>query len=395
MLCQGQVENMQSAQLGSPAFNDALLQGGHDLGAHELGGTEPHLPDPATAAAQPDMAATTDSVGSLVPGATAMRAAPGTDRRAGPSMATIGLWVGLAGLGFGYLGTAVARPDLLADYSATALRTAAPGAEPRIAVAGSTPEQASETQNLRETISRLQGEVSRLSANVIASEERAAQLSEKVAVLEGKPGQPATGSPASALARKFADAKPAAEVKPAAEPKRVATTTVAAAPAGGGQAMAKPAEPRIINATAPPVVTSPPVVPAAPATEPQPIETGSLQAPSASAVAAPAASGAAAPIAFGAPVVTAAPRNLGVQIANGSSVDALRLSWSLLSERHADSLKTLEPRYTSGTAADGGEQSFDLVAGPIKSEAQAKKVCKTLQSRGVACRVGNFDGNAL
>lgn len=311
-------------------------------------------------------------------------------RRAGPSAAYIGLWAILAGCGLAYLATAAVRPEALADYSALALRHG--GA--RIATADATADASSDTQTLRDTVGRLQGEVSRLSANIIASEERAGQLAEKLALLDKQPAATgdvvttaavpaspaqaspvAAASPASALARKFADAKPAADAK------RVA----AAAPA-------KPTA----AATAPPTILNPAAIA-------QPIETGSIQPPAPSASAAPAAStppapvatppAAAAPIAFGAPVVTPAPRNLGIQIANGSSVDALRLSWSLLSERHADSLKALEPRYTAGSGDD--PQSFDLVAGPIKSEAQARKVCKTLEARGVACRVGNFDGNAL
>lgn len=97
--------------------------------------------------------------------------------------------------------------------------------------------------------------------------------------------------------------------------------------------------------------------------------------------------------AFDTAVVKSAPNPLGVKISTGASVDSLRLSWNLLAEKHGDQLSSLEPRYTS--AGDPANPTFDLVAGPIASKAEATKLCKTLAARGVACTVGGFKGNAL
>ena len=91
--------------------------------------------------------------------------------------------------------------------------------------------------------------------------------------------------------------------------------------------------------------------------------------------------------------VTPAPRPLGVKISTGASVESLRLSWGLLAERHADALTNLEARYT--TTGDAANPTYDLVAGPISSKADAGKVCKTLIQRGVPCTVSGFSGDAL
>ena len=79
-----------------------------------------------------------------------------------------------------------------------------------------------------------------------------------------------------------------------------------------------------------------------------------------------------------------------VLLTRGPSLDALRLSWSLLSERHKTTLGSFEPRVVS---AEPG--SYQLVAGPIANAAEAAKVCATLRSRGVACQPATFKGDGL
>jgi hypothetical protein len=125
------------------------------------------------------------------------------------------------------------------------------------------------------------------------------------------------------------------------------------------------------------------------------LETGSVK-PVPPAAPAPAAKTAAAvePPPFEAPVVTPSSTPVGVQIASGSSLDSLRLSWNLLSETHADKLKSLEPRYS--LSVDNGAIVYNLLAGPVKSEADAKKMCKSLAAKAVPCKVvGEFGGASL
>jgi hypothetical protein len=119
------------------------------------------------------------------------------------------------------------------------------------------------------------------------------------------------------------------------------------------------------------------------------IETGSIPA-----VPKPVAPSAPAPVAFGPAVVKAEPKPLGVQLGSALTLDALRLNWSLLTESNSDTLKTLSPRYTASGTPEAGEV-YDLVAGPVKSAADGKRICKALAARGVDCRVGPMAGSAL
>jgi hypothetical protein len=137
------------------------------------------------------------------------------------------------------------------------------------------------------------------------------------------------------------------------------------------------------------------------------IETGSLSAPAtAEAVKAAAAAKAkavatpaqppAAPIAFGPATITRDPATdaaqVGVRLSSGPSVDALRLSWSLMSERYSAELGALEPRYISGGNA---ASPFALIAGPVADKAQAKSLCASLQQKGIPCSIDDYKGNAL
>lgn len=101
-------------------------------------------------------------------------------------------------------------------------------------------------------------------------------------------------------------------------------------------------------------------------------------------------------VTFGAPqvkpaaVVPEGPR--GVQIATGPSVDALRISWMLLSERHKEILKSYEARFVLSTR---GGPAYRLIAGPIESTSAANRVCGALRARRVTCGVSAFGGEPL
>ncbi|MEQ1695696.1 MAG: SPOR domain-containing protein [Hyphomicrobiaceae bacterium] len=100
------------------------------------------------------------------------------------------------------------------------------------------------------------------------------------------------------------------------------------------------------------------------------------------------------PIGFGPAVVKAEAKPFAVQLGSGSSLDDIRYNWSILSTQHADTLAKLAPRVTStGTVAAG--QTYDLIAGPVKTAADAKKICKTLATRGMDCKVTPYEGEAF
>lgn len=102
-------------------------------------------------------------------------------------------------------------------------------------------------------------------------------------------------------------------------------------------------------------------------------------------------------VTFGAPQVkpaTSAPEGpRGIQIATGPSVDALRISWMLLAERHKEILKNYEPRYVPSTSGSG--PAYRLIAGPIESTSAANRVCSELRARRVTCGVSAFGGEPL
>ena len=89
----------------------------------------------------------------------------------------------------------------------------------------------------------------------------------------------------------------------------------------------------------------------------------------------------------------AKPAPVGVLLATGPSVDALRLSWSIINDRHGAAVKELHPRYVVSGKAD--ERTYGLVAGPLETVADAKAMCKTMTENGVACEVSQYRGNAF
>jgi hypothetical protein len=82
-----------------------------------------------------------------------------------------------------------------------------------------------------------------------------------------------------------------------------------------------------------------------------------------------------------------------VLLATGPSLDALRLSWTILNDRHSTAVKSLQPRYVVSGKAD--ERSYGLVAGPLETVAAAKAVCKTMTDNGLPCEVSQYRGNAF
>ncbi len=83
----------------------------------------------------------------------------------------------------------------------------------------------------------------------------------------------------------------------------------------------------------------------------------------------------------------------GIQIATGPSVDALRISWMLLSDRHKEILRNYEPRFVPSTSGSG--PAYRLIAGPIESTPAANRVCGELRARRVTCGVSAFGGEPL
>lgn len=254
------------------------------------------------------------------------------------------IWAALASGSLLYLALLAMQPQLVASFLGTGQQTqaAAEASEEKRAMA----EAVSEVRLLRETVDRFRDDLQELKAQVSNQSERGGDLTARVASLE-----------AAAAAAAADPAKIAADKRAAAKAPKIAAAEAAAAKKPEGA-----------------------------------LETGSV-----------AQSGAA--VSFGPAIVTpatktaakatapVASKQFGVQIASGPSVDSLRLSWTLLSERHGPALRALQPRYTVGSDSAGA--TYDLVVGPLSSAAEATRLCQELSAMATPCSISAFTGDVL
>lgn len=83
----------------------------------------------------------------------------------------------------------------------------------------------------------------------------------------------------------------------------------------------------------------------------------------------------------------------GVLLATGPTIDTLRLNWSILTDRHRDTVGSLTPRYV--VSGSGDNRTYSLVAGPLASSQKAKELCTIMAAKGLACQVSKYRGNSL
>ena len=256
---------------------------------------------------------------------------------------------------------------------------------------------AADVSGMRDSIAQIQLDIAKVKTDVNLANTESKVLGAQIAGLE-KRVSPAA-APLEAALPEAPQPVPAPPLPVSTEAKidvPAATTAAVADPAAATEPAPSPAHP----SPAPAPAAQPELPAAGSARAPKLINADTQIAPSGVTIGSletgslnPPAKAASAVIAFGPAVVKPAPKPVGVQISSGASVDSLRLSWSLLADRHGDALKNLEARYLSTGNADN--PAFDLVAGPIKSRAEAAKVCKALAAKNVPCKVGNFGGEAL
>lgn len=89
------------------------------------------------------------------------------------------------------------------------------------------------------------------------------------------------------------------------------------------------------------------------------------------------------------PTVASGP--LGLELVVGPSVDALRLNWGVLAERHGAALKTMEARYNAASPAG----PFQLLVGPVASTEEGIRLCEHFRVKGTPCKVGPFGGQGF
>lgn len=308
-----------------------------------------------------------------------------------PSRGAIVLWVGLAAIALAYIATLTARPDMIASFL--------PDPRSDAAVTATT---AADVATLRATIAGLNAELAAAKASAHTTEAQLAVLTQRITELESRgsladaagtntqqPGStqadtrsPSSGqtsplaeAPASAIARRFADNR-AVDARPA-DPRNAAATQPGAQPVTEAAAV----QPNPTAAAA--AITADLITRSG-------IETGSITPPR-SAVATPPTGPA--EISFGPAVVKPAPHPWGLEIGRGATPDALRLTWGLLNEQNGAALRGLAPHYA--TLGDAADAPLTLIAGPVKSKAEASRVCKALQAKGLSCKVSAIIGEAL
>lgn len=272
------------------------------------------------------------------------------------------IWAAGATASVVYLVLLATQPSAVAHFLGAGSKTAESEAtQQRIG------EAVAEVHTLRNTIDLFRNELIEIRAQVASQTETARNIENRIASLEVPPVDPKQAAK-DAAAAKVAEAK-AAKVKAAEEKPATAETAQKA------------------KTTVPPAKKAP--------DKPETgLETGSVAQPAAGA------------IAFGPPTVTTtiavppspnapppASNLIGVQIATGPSVDSLRLSWTLLNERHGESFRSLQPRYT--TDPSGPNQTYDLVVGPVASVDDARRLCQELAMKATPCSVSRFTGDAL
>ncbi|MCL4766684.1 MAG: hypothetical protein KJZ80_10660 [Hyphomicrobiaceae bacterium] len=278
---------------------------------------------------------------------------------AGPYLAA---WALLAALALGYMTVLLLQPDWTGTMTTQALRS-----EPVPAASPLVQQLSREVDSLRRTVADLQREISYVKSSTALLQEANASLQ---AAAHGAGQQSQAAAPQDAIAAaqtgRMIQPEPAA---PAAEPERREAPKSAAA----AQPEASKAKKKLVVLNA---------KPAEKPRQPEALETGSLQL-----VEQP-------QITFGPPTITPAAEAVAIHLDAAPSLDALRLRWGVLHDRHQSALNNLAPRYLIGGTAES--PSYQLLAGPVASPDEAARICALLRARRVPCSVGGpFIGEAL
>lgn len=273
------------------------------------------------------------------------------------------LWSMLGAFGLSYLGVAIFEPSWLGDLTPNSAHTERERAETESAVMKLT----ADVDGMKSSMTKLQLDVSSVKSDVAAQGQQTQNLGTQLTALEDKIrlGQ----TPVAAAAPTGQTGTDDVVASSLGAPSAVATTDAEQQP-----------ETRIINAAS---------------DKSHSIVTGSVdKRPDAAKSKSKSAGASDGSISFGPAVVKrAAAKPIGIEIASNSTVAGLRSSWSELAAQHHDKLRKLKARYT--TNGDPVNPNFNLVAGPIRTKAEAERLCKDLQAQAVSCAVGDFTGNAL
>ncbi|MFA5958428.1 SPOR domain-containing protein [Hyphomicrobium sp.] len=248
------------------------------------------------------------------------------------------VWTVLGVVGLGYLGIAFFAPHVLPDLSSGHQH----------ATETTVMKVSADVDTVKSSLTKLELDVASIKAEVTAQAVQTQTLGSQLTALDDK--------------IRLAEAPP------------TTTTTSDAGQQQPSGTDAAPAETADMSPAPPKIINAPPRVGA-------PIETGSVNSANSK------------PISFGPAIVKPEPRSVGIQLATDPSIDGLRITWGALSQIHSDQLSHLKARYADlGTATN---PNFGLIAGPVKSRAEAKKLCKELAAQSVSCKISEYRGAEL
>lgn len=187
---------------------------------------------------------------------------------------------------------------------------------------------------------------------------------------------------------------------PSATPDTPALSTVSEVAIANATLVNGPVEPSNIETGALPV---PPAPEPGVRPKPKPVVTVAIAKPKPPvARAAPRATPAAPPkqvVAFGTAKVTTEPAArtsaFGVRLASAPSLDALRLTWNAMRERHGETLRGLKARYVKQNPANAGAGPYTLVAGPVAKPTDVLEICAGLGGESLECALIPFEGRTL
>jgi hypothetical protein len=246
----------------------------------------------------------------------------------GPHRAYVAMWAGLAGLSMAYVGVLTVSPDVLTAMGA-----------PMIAPDSGTDSSqgqryaaklASDMAALKQTVAALQGEVTALRSTgplVVRANARADVRAPDNRAIDAEPVEPKLQG--RLTMPDGSTPPPGNRLDGTRVAGMVITTTIPG-----------PATPMVATpAAAPPVLTGP----------------------------------------------------FGLELVVGPSVDALRLNWTLLGDRHGAPLKSLEPRYTAASQTG----PYQLLAGPVATVDDGWRLCEIFRAKGTPCKVSQFQGHGF
>jgi len=167
-------------------------------------------------------------------------------------------------------------------------------------------------------------------------------------------------------------------VKPAVHPRATKPGQIASRPPQAPRAP-KPAQPpqTLQTTLLQPFQPAPPPLPAAPKGPPTQVAT-IMPPPAATAVDS---------------VTTKT--EFAIDLGGEMSIDGLRTRWATIKGSQGPIVGGLRPLVSVREGVKPGTVELRLIAGPMPNAADAAKICASLQTKGIACRTTEFDGQRL